>query len=59
MFKRLKKAGIVASVFAIAFFIIKIILKNAYVMSKKAQDTANAYDAHANSLASASASSSP
>ena len=33
MLQRLKKAGIVASVFAIAFFIIKIILKNAYVMS--------------------------
>ena len=33
MWKRLKNAGIVASLAAIVFFIIKIILKNAYIMS--------------------------
>jgi len=30
---RIKKAGIVASIFAILIFLIKILLKNAYFMS--------------------------
>ena len=30
---RIKKAGIVASIFAILIFLIKVALKNAYIMS--------------------------
>ena len=33
MWERLKKAGIITSIFAILFFIVKILLKNAYFMS--------------------------